>query len=363
LNWLLKGSGPTGGEQRGRQQAGDHAKDPKGETTMNRASETPAIRPLRSLAIATAVAAATFIGGGASAQQYPAKNITAIVPFAAGGGADTQTRIWGGAIGPIISRRIIIENNGAAAGIPGTKQGIAAEPDGYTVLMGVASTITINPFSNKAADYRPLKDLKAVAMIGYTPYVLVVANNLNIKTFPELMKYGKENPGKLTYASWTSVGDLARRGLELRSGLAMTLVPYKGSVDAINDVVAGRASAAIADSGSIMPFIKSGAVTPIAITTPQKSTSLPNVPTIDTLGVKDYIIDSWVAMFAPKDTPNEIVDFLNAKTREALKTKAVQDRYAEVAIEYLDYNVAETQAFMERQTQSWKSLIEQVAAK
>lgn len=327
---------------------------------MKRILETLA-RRMPSLTVAGVVV--VVAAGSAAAQQYPAKNITAIVPFAAGGGADTQTRIWGAAIGPIINRRIIIENNGAAAGIPGTKQGIAAEPDGYTVLMGVASTIAINPFSNKAADYKPLTDLKAVAMIGYTPYVLVVANNLNIKTFPDLMKYGKENPGKLTYASWTSVGDLARRGLELRSGLAMTLVPYKGSVDAINDVVAGRASATIADTGSIMPFIKSGAVTPIAITTAQKSTSLPEVPTIEQLGVKDYVIDSWVAMFAPKDTPKEIVEYLNAKSREALKTKAVQDRYAEVAIEYLDYNVAETQAFMERQSKNWKALIEQTAAK
>jgi len=321
------------------------------------------VRPLRSFAVAAVIAAATFAAGSVSAQQYPAKNITAIVPFAAGGGADTQTRIWGAAIAPIIGHRIIVENNGAAAGIPATKQGIAAEPDGYTVLMGVASTITINPFTNKAADYKPLTDLKAVAMIGYTPYVLVVANNLNIKTFPELMKYGKENPGKLTFATWTSVGNLARQGLELRSGLAMTQVPYKGSVDAINDVVAGRASATIADSGSIMPFIKSGAVTPIAITTAQKSTSLPNVPTIDELGVKDYVIDSWVAMFVPKNTPNELVEYLNAKTREALKTKTVQDRYADVAIETLDLSAAETQAFMERQTKGWKNLIEQVAAK
>lgn len=331
---------------------------------MNRTSEILAsAQTLRNLAAATAIAAVTLAAGSALAQQYPAKNITAIVPFAAGGGADTQTRIWGAAVAPIIGHRIIVENNGAAAGIPGTKQGIAAAPDGYTVLMGVASTIAINPFTNKAADYKPLENLKAVAMIGYTPYVLVVANNLNIKSFPELMKYGKENPGKLTYASWTSVGDLARRGLELRSGLAMTLVPYKGAVDAINDVVAGRASATIADTGTIMPFIKSGSVTPIAVTTAQKSTSLPDVPTIDQLGVKDYVIDSWVAMFAPKDTPKEIIDYLNAKTREAMKTKAVQDRYAQVAIEYLDYSADETQAFMERQSKSWKALIEQVNVK
>ena len=109
---------------------------------------------VRGLAVATIalLGAAAAFAGSATAQQYPAKNITALVPFAAGGGADTQTRIWGGAIAPIIGHRIIIENNGAAAGIPGTKQGIAADPDGYTVLIGVASTNAINPFTNKAAN-------------------------------------------------------------------------------------------------------------------------------------------------------------------------------------------------------------------
>jgi tripartite-type tricarboxylate transporter receptor subunit TctC len=304
-----------------------------------------------------------FASDKASAQPYPARNITALVPFAAGGGADTQTRIWGAAIAPIIGRRIIVENSPGAAGVPATKQGIAAEPDGYTVLMGVASTITINPFTNKAADYKPLTDLKAVAMLGYTPYVLVVANDLKIKTLPELIKYGKANPGKLTYASWTAVGDLARKGLELRTGLAMTLVPYKGTVDAMNDLIAGRASASIIDIGTAMPFIKSGSVTPLVMTGPKKSAGLPDVPSIDEVGVKDYLIDSWTAMFVPKETPDKIVQFLNTKTREALKTKAVQDRYAEVAIEQLDYNASETQAFMERQTKSWKALIEEVAAK
>jgi tripartite-type tricarboxylate transporter receptor subunit TctC len=319
---------------------------------------------LRRLAITAAIVAAVGLAAGAaSAQQYPGKNITALVPFAAGGGADTQTRILGAAIGPIIGRRIIIENSPGAAGIPATKQGIAAEPDGYTVLIGAASTIAINPFTNKMADYKPLTDLKAVAIIGYTPYVLVVANDLKIKTFQELLKYGKENPDKLTFVSWTSVGNLARRGLELRSGLSMLLVSYKGSVDAMNDVIAGRASASIVDIGTAMPFIKSGSFTPIVMTGPNKSSALPDVPSIDEVGVKNYLIDSWVAMFVPKDTPDEIVEYLNAKTREALKTQTVKDRFAEVAIEQLDYSVAETKAFMERQTKSWKALVEETGPK
>ncbi len=308
---------------------------------------------------AIALAAAFAIGlGNATAQDYPHKPINAIVPFAAGGGADTQTRIWSDAMASILGQRIVIENVAAAAGVPGTKQGIAADPDGYSVVMGVASTIAINPIINKAANYNALEDLKAVAILGYTPYVMVVANNLNIKTFPELLKHAQANPGKVTYASWTSVGDFARKGLELRAGLKMTPVPYKGGPDAINDIIAGRVSATILDIGTAMPFIKAGSVTPIAMTGPDKSPALPDVQSITEAGVKNYFIDSWTALFVPKDTPKAIIETLNYKTRQALNTKNVKDRYAELAIQQLDYDATETQSFMERQVKGWKTLIE-----
>lgn len=299
---------------------------------------------------------------GASAQDYPAKPITAIVPFAAGGGSDTQTRIWGEAIAPLIGQRIIVENVPATAGIAGTKRGIAAEPDGYTVVMGVASTIAINPVTNKAADYKPLEDLQPVALTGYTPYVMVVANNLNIKTLPELIEYGKAHEGELTYAGWTAVGEFARKGLELQAGLKMIPVPYKGNVEALTDVIAGRASAAILDISSAMPFIRAGSVTPIVMTGPDKSAALPDVQTIDEAGVENYFVDSWTAIFAPKDTPREIVEYLNAKTREALQTDKAKERYAELAIEFRDYDVDQTRAFMERQVAGWKKLIAQADA-
>ncbi|MCJ9669457.1 MULTISPECIES: tripartite tricarboxylate transporter substrate binding protein [unclassified Neorhizobium] len=311
-----------------------------------------------SMAAIAAVAASTLGPASVGAQNYPNKPINAIVPFAAGGGADTQTRIWSDAMASILGQRIVIENVPAAAGVPGTKQGIAADPDGYSVVMGVASTIAINPVTNKAANYNALEDLKAVAILGYTPYVMVVANNLNIKTFPELLNYAKANSDKVTYASWTSVGDFARKGLELRAGLTMTSVPYKGGPDAINDIIAGRVSATILDIGTAMPFIKAGSVTPIAMTGPDKSPALPNVQSITEAGVKNYFIDSWTALFVPKDTPQAIVETLNSKTRQALSTKNVKDRYAELAIQQLDYDAGETKAFMERQVKGWKTLIE-----
>ncbi len=312
---------------------------------------------------ATALVVAAVFGlapSGAMAQDYPNQPITAIVPFGAGGGADTQTRIWGEAIAPLIKQRIIVENVAGSAGVAGTKQGIAATPDGYSVILGAASTIAINPATNTAADYDPLTDMRPVALIGYTPYVMVVANNLEVKTLGELIEYGKAHEGELTYAGWTAVGEFARKGLENRTGLAMTPVPYKGVTEAMTDVIAGRVSASILDISTALPFIRSGSVTPIVMTGPDKSPALPDVQTIDEAGVSDYLIDSWIGLFVPKDTPDEIVEFLNAKTLQALQGQMATDRYADLEIERRDYNVAETYDFMERQVSGWKALIEEV---
>lgn len=310
-------------------------------------------------AVAFAVAALGFGTHAATAQTYPDKTITAVVPFGAGGGTDTQTRMWAEAMAPLIGQRIVVENVAGASGVIGTKQGIAAAPDGYTVVLGVASTIAINPLTVEGADYVPLEALQPVALIGYTPYVMVVANDLNVKTLPELIEYGKAHPNELTFAGWTGVGEMARKGLALRGGLEMTPVPYKGMVEAMTDIIAGRASGTIVDLASALPFIRSGDVTPIVMTGPDKSAAVPDVQTIDEAGIENYFIDSWVTLFVPKGTPIEVVEFLNSKTREALQTKMIKDRYAELAIEYRDYSVDDTVAFIQRQIDGWKSLIEE----
>ena len=321
-------------------------------------------RAIRGLVAATTIAALAIgaAAGSATAQDYPNKPIMAIVPFAAGGGTDTQARLWGEAMAPLIGQQVVIQNVAGAAGVIGTKQGIASDPDGYNVVFGVASTITINPFTVEAADYSPLEDLQPVALIGYTPYVMVVANNLNVKTLPELVAYGKEHEGELTYAGWTGVGEMARKGLELRTGMKMTPVPYQGMVEAMTDIIAGRATGTVVDLASALPFIRSGDVTPIVLTAPQKSSAVPDVQSIDEAGVNDYVIDSWVTLFAPKGTPMEYVEYLNAKTREALQTEPVKARYEDLAIEYRDYSVEETTAFIAEQIAGWKTLIEETSA-
>lgn len=304
-----------------------------------------------------ATAAVGFAPASALAQDYPNKTIAAVVPFGAGGGTDTQTRMLAEAIAPIIGQRVVVENHPGASGVIGTKHGISQDPDGYTLVMGVASTIAINPQTREAADYVPLEVLQPVALVGYTPYVMVVSNDLNVKTLPELIAHDKAKSGDLTFAGWTGVGEMARKGLELRAGLKMTPVPYKGMVDAMTDIIAGRASGTIVDLASALPFIRSGDVTPVVMTAAEKSPAVPDVQTIDEAGIENYFIDSWVTLFVPKGTPDDIVQYLNTNVRKALKTKPIQDRYKELAIEFRDYSVADTEDFIKRQIEGWKSLI------
>lgn len=320
-------------------------------------------RGLIGLGMAALVAASAGLSmGAAHAQDYPDGVITAIVPFGAGGGADTQTRIWGEGMAELTGQRVIVENVPGTAGVVGTKQGIAAKPDGYTVVMGAASTIAINPVSNPAADYNVLEDLQPVALIGYTPYVLVVANNLGVSTLEEFIEYGKAHEGELTFAGWTATGEVARVGLELRTGISMIPVPYQGATEAMTDVIAGRVSASILDISTALPFIRAGSVTPVVMTGPDPSPALSGVGTMTDAGINDYTIDSWIGLFAPKDTPDEIVEYLNLKTREALQLEFAAQRYADLEIEMRDYDVAETEEFMARQISSWASLIQEVNA-
>jgi tripartite-type tricarboxylate transporter receptor subunit TctC len=303
------------------------------------------------------MAAAFAFTTAAQAQDYPNKPIKAIVPFGAGGGTDTQTRMWAEAIAPLIGQRVLVENMGGGGGVMGTKAGIAAEPDGYTLLMGVGSTIAINPQTVPEADYSPLEDLQPVAVIGYTPWCMIISSKLPMKTLQEIIAYDKEHPGELTMARWSNTGEIGRKGLELRSGLELLPVPYQGMTPAMTDIIAGRTSIAMLDLASALPFIKSGDVRPVVLTGTVPVEVLPDLPTMDQAGIENYDVNSWVTLWAPKGTPMDIVEFLNAKTREALQTDAIQDRYAELAIEYLDYDVAQTRKFVEGQINGWKEMI------
>ncbi len=317
----------------------------------------------RNAIVRVAGAAAIILAGlgGAMAQSYPDRPITVIVPFAPGGGTDIMTRIWADAVGARLGQRILVENMPGAAGAPGTRAGMAAEPNGYNLFAGVASTMAINPHIMADLGYTA-DDAQPVAMLTYSAWVMVVSATLPVNTVEELIAYDKANPGVLTFANWTATGEMGRKAFAMRSGVDMLPVPYDGSVAAMTDLVAGRAHVALLDITAALPFVAAGEVRPIAMTSSQRTDLLPDVRSIAESGIDNYEVTSWVAMFAPKGTPMEIVELLNDATNEAFKDPAIIQQFADLGTEIRDYEVDEVTRFVADENTKWRAMAEETGA-
>lgn len=321
-------------------------------------------RLLRRIMAAGAAAALSLpLAVPAAGQDYPSKPVRIIVPFAAGGGTDIFARIWSEGMGKALGQRFVVENQPGAAGAIGTKAGIAAEPDGYTVVAGTASTIAINPHVMGAEiGYQPLTDLKPIALFAYTPWIMVASAKLGIDNVEDLIAYGKENPGQLTWGGWTSTGEIARKIFGLRTGVEIQQVPYDGAVAALNDLVAGRTSVATLDYTSARPFIDSGDVKALAVTGPNRTELLPGLPSFADARVNDVDINSWVGLFAPADTPDDIVAKLNEATNKVFSVPEVKARLADLGADVYTWSPEEWGEFVTTQSEIWKRTIEEVSS-
>lgn len=315
------------------------------------------------VAAGAAVALSLPLIAPAAAQDYPNKPVRIIVPFAAGGGTDIFARIWSEGMGKALGQRFIVENQPGAAGAIGTKAGIAAEPDGYTVVAGTASTIAINPHVMGAEiGYQPLTDLKPVALFAYTPWILVASAKLGVNSIEELIAYGKEHPGELTWGGWTSTGEIARKLFSLRTGIEIQQVPYDGAVAAMNDLVAGRTALATLDYTSARPFVESGDVKALAVTGANRTDLLPDLPSFGDSGVKDVDVNSWAGLFAPAGTPDDIVAKLNEETNKAFSDPEVRARLADLGADVYTWSPEEWGKFVADQSELWKKAIEEVSS-
>lgn len=296
------------------------------------------------------------------AQDYPNQPIKVIVPFGAGGGTDIATRMWADLVGEKLGQRVLVENMGGARGSIGTKAGIAAEPNGYTLFAGVASTQAINPFTMKDIGYDPDTEVQPVTLMTYSPWIMISSAKLPLKTMDDLRAYAKENPGKLTYAGWTGTGEMGRKLFELRSGIELLSVPYKGSVEALTDLVAGRAAVTMLDISAARPFIDAGDVNVVALTSPMRSPLLPETPGMDESGVPDFDVLSWTGIFAPVGTPVEILEKINAVTVEVMNTPEMVEKLAGLGLEPRQFTIAEMETFVTGERAKWKKIVEETGS-
>ncbi|HEY4373412.1 MAG TPA: tripartite tricarboxylate transporter substrate binding protein [Burkholderiales bacterium] len=275
----------------------------------------------RQIAAAACAAMCALACGAAQAQQYPNRPIRVIVPYAAGGAADITARMVTQKMGESMGVSFVVDNRGGANGGIGTDVVAKAAPDGYTILVDASGPVVVNPVLYTKVPYDPEKDLAPVSLLCSYQYVLVVRNDSPITSLKDLIAKAKEKPGALSFGS-TGVGGgnhLAGVLLGLRTGTKLTHVPYKGSALALADLLGGQLSFMYDTIVTSAPHIKSGKLRPFAVSSNKRSSSLPDVPTMEEAGVKDFNISQFQGMLVPAKTDPAIIARLHDEAVKALK--------------------------------------------
>ena len=273
------------------------------------------------------LAAVMQLSASVHAAEYPTRTIKMIIPFAPGGGSDTLGRVLAEKMGNELGASVIVENKPGASSIIGTDAVAKAAPDGYTLLL-TNSAITSNPtFFKLPFD---TQSLSAITKVANAPQLLVANPNAPFKNLKELLAYAKANPGKVTIgtASAGQISHLAAELLEKSSGVQMTMVHYKGSGGALADLLGGQINMSFGTAPGLMQFIRSGKVIPIAVSSGQRMSALPNVPSIAEV-LPGYDINNWFGIFAPPQTPKPIVDRIYQAVNKALSSPELSKKFGE----------------------------------
>lgn len=286
---------------------------------------------MRIRAVAVLAALAVTAGGAwsASAQGWPQRPVNMIVPFPAGGGTDAFARPLAAQLEIQLKQRFLIDNRGGAGGTIGASAAAKAEPNGYTFLVGAAHH-TIAPSLYPKLDYDIEKDFIPVAVIAMPPQVVVVnPGRVQAKTLAEFIAYAKANPGKVNYAS-AGIGtthQLAGELFKILTGTNLNHVPYRGAGPAMQDLVAGHVDLMFDGLGSSANQIQSGTLRGLAVAAASRSPAIPEVPTAAEAGLKGYEVSTWYAVFAPKGTPEPIVQQLTAEIQKALDADVIKEAW------------------------------------
>ena len=264
----------------------------------------------------------------AHGQAYPSRTVKIIVPLAAGGLADTLARIAAQKMAETSGQSVVVENRAGAAGAVGTEAAIKSPADGYTLFLGGQGVNATLPHLAQLS-FDPGKDLVAIIQIATFPNLLVVNPALPVKTVGELVSYAKANPGKLSYASQGngSSGHLVAEQFKLLTGIDMVHVPYRGAAPAVSDLIAGHVQVMFDSVTLQMPHLTAGKTRGLAVMSPERAKSLPEVPTMAEAGFADMAGGTWFGLFAPTGTPRAAIDWVNAETRKAFAVPAIRDRY------------------------------------
>lgn len=282
---------------------------------------------LRRLALLVAVCCLPLTQA-ASAAEYPARPLRLVVPFTPGGTTDILARVVGARLGEVLGQSVVVENRPGAGGNLGAEAVARAAPDGYTLLMGTLGTQVTNAYLYARMPYDAAKDFAPVTLVANSPNVLLTNASQPVRSVADVIALAKKEPGRINYASTSTGGSphLSGELLVSMAGVRMQHVPYKGAAPAMTDLLAGQVELMFDNLPSALAQIRAGKVRALAVTSPQRSPVLPDVPTVQESGLPGYVVNSWFGLLAPAGTPPEIVARLQKAAAGVLAEPSVRQR-------------------------------------
>jgi tripartite-type tricarboxylate transporter receptor subunit TctC len=296
----------------------------------------------------------------AYAQNFPDRPVHLIIPYGPGGITDFAGRVLAQKIGEALNATMVAENKPGAGGIVGVDYVAHSAPDGYNMAV-MDPAVVVNPILQKTMPYDIFKDIVPLSITSSSPEVLVVAPQLGIKSYAELVAYGKANPGKLNYAS-AGVGTTPHLAADLwksRTGIDAVHVPYKGIGASYTDMMSNKVQIAFSSIAGALPFTSDGRVIPLATTGAQRSAVYPDLPTVAEAGLPGYDVDLWLGLFGTAGTPPAVLEKLNAAIAKALQDNELKASFAKFGLTPRGMSLADSAAFTKSEYERWKKLIEQ----
>lgn len=317
--------------------------------------------------LAAAVLSTAFPAAAQSdaAQGYPNKPVRILLGFPPGQATDLLARAVATELTKNLGQNFVVENRPGAAGIIATELAAKSPADGYTLLATSSGPLAVNPSLYRKLPYEVSRDLALVSGLGIVPYAVIVPANSPLRSIKDLIAAAKANPGKLNYASGGSgvTNHLATESFKLAAGIDMQHVPYKGGPAGVADVVGGRMDVMFETMAGTLPLIRDGRLRAIAVSSAQRASALPDLPTISESGVPGFSAVPWVAMAAPIKVPQAIIDKLNAEINKTLQSPAIKARFASLGTEPMVMSPAQLNTFLKTETEKWARAVKASGAR
>jgi len=303
------------------------------------------------------VLATLAFAGALHAQEYPAKPITFVVPFAAGSATDQLARALGQGITDQTKQSVVVDNKPGASGFLAAQQAAKANADGYTVLITTNTTHAANEHLYKTMPYDPVKDFAPVTLLGKGGQIMIVNEKVPAKSVGEFIALAKKEPGKLTFGSGSSSSRIAGELLQQMAGIQILHVPYKSNPLAVTDLLGGQIDMMITDTATGLPQVKAGKVRALGVTAKKRSPLAPDIPTIDEAGVKGYEMGYWFAAYVPAKTPPAVVKRLHDLLVKATQSASARQFYESTGTEPATSSPEELAKFQGEESQKWGRII------